>query len=371
MSLAKQLTYGFALVLVAGACGETIARLDDYWRLGIPLLAVPGFDNLVVTDSAGTHGAPNGRYRDIRLNSGGFRSPESALAASTGCVRVMTLGASETLGTGSGAAGNEYPAQLGDTLATHGCYHVLNAGMIGISLPSLVRFWDGWASRFHPDVVVVLSSPSLYLADQIARRAAAPAVAAAPVRAVPPPAGRFAWLQFSPHVESRLLERVHLFLHYPDFIQEQRVQNVLHDLTAGHSADWFFSTVPTNRLAFYGADLDSIVSAIRGAGAEPVLVAYPMRFGRTLSPDDSSLMAAWRGYSPRPTPQTLLDFMWAARDTLLDVARRRNVRVVDVPPTLNGHAEYFDDQVHYSAIGAKKIAGLIAPVVMEVRPPRS
>ena len=120
----------------------------------------------------------------------------------------------------------------------------------------------------------------------------------------------------------------------------------------------------------YRGDLDSIVTAIRADGCEPILAVYPMRFGRTLTPADSALMDAWREYSPRATAQMLLEYMWAARDTVLDLGRRRGVHVVDLPPALNGHTEYFDDQVHYSAQGAKKLASLIAPVVMEVRPPQ-
>lgn len=272
----------------------------------------------------------------------------------------MTLGASETLGTGSGAAGNEYPAQLGDSLSAHGCYHVLNAGIVGISLPSLIPFWREWGSRYHPDVVVVLTSPSLYLGEGPPKRPSqAPPKPTAPM---PPPAPARASL----HLESRLFERVHTIIHYPDFIQEQRVQNHLRDLTAGRRADWYFSSVPWDRLEFYREDLDSLLAAIRAVGDQPVLAAYPMRFGRTLSVDDSALMAAWREFSPRTLPQAQLDFMWAARDTLLDLARRRNVPVVDLPPLLNGHADYFDDQVHYSALGAKKVAGAISAVVLGV-----
>ena len=37
MSLARQLTYGILFAGVAGVMGEAGARLDDYWRLGIPL----------------------------------------------------------------------------------------------------------------------------------------------------------------------------------------------------------------------------------------------------------------------------------------------------------------------------------------------
>lgn len=367
MSLARQLTYGLLFAVVAGVMGEAGARLDDYWRLGIPLLAAPSYDDLIVHDSLGAHGTPNGRYRDLRLNSAGFRSPESSLTRSPGCVRVMTLGASETFGTGSGAPGNEYPAQLQDSLAIHGCYKVLNAAMVGASLRSLISYWNLWASRFHPDIVVVLSSPALYAGENsIPPLRAAPAPPAPP-RPPPPAPARPAPKRIP--LESRLFERVHEYLHYPDFMQEVRVQNHLREQTGGRPPEWFYSSMPPDHLAAYRGDLDSLLVDIRAAGSEPVIGVYPMRFGRHLAVDDSAMMAAFLQYADRATPQALLDFMWAQRDTILDLGRSRGVRVIDLPPALNGHPENFDDFVHYSALGAKRLAGVVAHALLEVRPP--
>ena len=317
---------------------------------------------MIVHDSLGAHGTPNGSYRDLRLNSAGFRSPESSLTRSPACVRVMTLGASETFGTGSGAPGNEYPAQLEDSLAIHGCYKVLNAAMVGATLRSLISYWNSWASRFHPDIVVVLSSPALYAGEN-----------AIPSLRTPPPPSRPPQRPAQPAprripLESRLFERVHEHLHYPDFMQEVRVQNHLRELTGGRPPSWFFTSMPPDRVAAYRGDLDSMIVAIRAAGSEPVIAVYPMRFDRHLALDDSAMMAAWLQYADRATPQALLDFMWAQRDTVLELARSRGVRVVDLPPALNGHPENFDDFVHYSALGAKRLAGLVAHVLLEVHP---
>lgn len=362
MSLARQLTYGIVLAGVAGVVAEGGVRLDDYWRLGIPLLAAPSYDDLLVHDSLGTHGAPNGRYRELRLNSAGFRSPEAALSPPRGCVRVMTLGASETFGTGSGAPGNEFPAQLQDTLATHGCYSVLNAAMVGATLRSLIPYWKSWASRFHPDVVVLVSSPSLYAG---ANPAPIVQARAEPPRAQPPvpePAPKI-------HLESRLIERVHWFLHVPAILQEVRVQNHLREITGDRPATWYYASLPPENLLSYRRDVDSMVAAIRAAGAEPIVAAYPMRFGRRLTVDDSATMASWRQYSARATPQAMLDYMWAVRDSILVFGRRSGVTIVDLPSALNGHPENFDDAVHYTPLGAKRVAGLIARAVLEIRPP--
>jgi len=192
---------------------------------------------------------------------------------------------------------------------------------------------------------------------------------AAPLSAWPPPATSRQPPAPSFRPESRLIERVHWFLHVPDFIQEVRVQNHLHDLTGDRPASWYFASLPPDRLNAYARDLDSMVAAIRAAGAEPVVGVYPMRFGRHLTVDDSAMMAAWRQYAARARPQALLDFMWAVRDTMLDMGRREKFAVVDLPAALNGHTENFDDAVHYTALGAQRVAGLVARTVLDVRPP--
>src|SRR5215831_11395765 len=148
LSLARQLTYGILVVVLTGGLAEAGVRLDDYRRLGLPLFAAPSYDDLLTHDAYGTHGAPHGSYRELQLNSAGFRSPEASLSPPPGCIRVMTLGASETFGTGSGAPGNEFPAQLEDSLSLRGCYRVLNAAMVGASLRSLIPYWKSWASHF-------------------------------------------------------------------------------------------------------------------------------------------------------------------------------------------------------------------------------
>src|SRR4051812_27483632 len=100
-TLARMITVAFVAAIVAGALGEIGVRVDDYRREGVPLLASPSFDDLIAHDTAGAHGTPYGRFHEFQLNSAGFRSSEAVLTPKPGCTRVIALGASETLGTGS------------------------------------------------------------------------------------------------------------------------------------------------------------------------------------------------------------------------------------------------------------------------------
>ena len=49
----------------------------------------------------------------------------------------MAIGSSETFGTGT-TLGQEYPAQLQDSLSIQGCYQVLNAALVGMGLRAMI-----------------------------------------------------------------------------------------------------------------------------------------------------------------------------------------------------------------------------------------
>jgi hypothetical protein len=338
------------LLLVAILSAEVTARVDDFVRLGVPLTDVPDLNhNLTMADSLGVRGRPNGRYQRWKLNSAGFRSPESVLSPDSGCTRVMILGSSETFGAGGESPNKEYPAQLSDSLNARGCYQVINAAIVGISLPVMIQLWNSWASGFHGDIVVILANPMFYLGDK-------PPQFPVPSTAKPAPP--------SPWWTPRLISKAHQAFHWPDFIQRRRVERQLAALTAGHPPEWFFESTPTDRLDQYGRDLDSAITTIRSHGATPIVAAYPMRFGDTLTPLDREMLTAWRQYSPKARPAVMLAFANAAAGVVRDVGRRRNVPVADLSRTMNGRQDWFDDFVHYTDAGAGVVAGLVAHEVL-------
>ena len=199
---------------------ELTARIDDYLNFGVPFLRAPDLtSDLVFHDSLGARGVPNGRYQRWRLNSAGFRSPESVITPVAGCLRVMTLGSSETFGVASESPNHEYPAQLGDTLARYGCYQVMNAAIVGISTPGMIQLWNSWASRFRPDFVVILANPMFYLSDR------------APTFPGPGSAQRGTG---GPWWTPRLLSKAQQVIELPNVIQRVRVRRQLRQLTASH-----------------------------------------------------------------------------------------------------------------------------------------
>jgi len=352
MSLARALTYAFLTIAGLGLLDEVAARLSDRVQFGIPLLAAPDFTaDLVLRDSLGPRGKPNGHFQKWILNSAGFRSSEAALTPVPGCVRVMTLGSSETFGLTAESPGHEYPAQLADSLRGHGCYQVLNAGMAGIGLPSMIRLWNQWASRFRPDIVVITPNPILYLADQ----SPAPDTSA---QSAPP------WWT------SRMLGKLRDALPYPDVLHEWVLERQLDDLTWRHAADWQYQTVPVGRLDRFRRDLDSLVTTVSSRGARPVLAAAAIRVGRTVAPGDRLDLEELRLFSARAPTAVALAFDSAAAGVVVALGQRTGAPVVDLPAVMNGRSALFSDAIHYTDAGAAVVAGQVSRVIEGMTPGR-
>lgn len=356
MSLPARFGYAICMAVAFLMSAEFAARTEDYIRDGIKYSAAPNLTyDLVLRDSLGTRGRPYGHFQKWKLNSAGFRSPESVMTVVAGCTRVMVLGSSETFGAAAESPGKEFPAQLGDSLAHDGCFQVMNAAIVGLAIPGLTQLWNEWASRFHPNIVVILANPLFYLADRT------PSV---PPR-LPRPADPPAW--WTP----RLLGKAHDIFHYPGVIQRRRVQRMLRSATNGRPRDWFFSSLPAERLEQYRRDLDSLLTSVQSRGADPILAVHPIRFGATLNADDQNLLESLRTFSPRALPAVMLEFDSAAADVVREMGRRRKVTVVNLPSVMNGRRELFDDAVHYNDVGAGVLAGQIGRTVLRVATERN
>src|SRR5882672_8433158 len=126
--------HAICLVVTLLMSVEVSARVEDRFRTGVPLFSTPDkVADLVVQDALGVRGKPYGHYKVWKLNAFGFRGPEIAQSPRPGCIRVMTLGASETFGLYE-SPGHEYPAQLSNVLREPGCYEVVNAAIFGLTV---------------------------------------------------------------------------------------------------------------------------------------------------------------------------------------------------------------------------------------------
>jgi hypothetical protein len=338
------------LGVVAVAAAELMARVDDAIRSDTPLLASPSYTDLTIQDSLGTRGRPFAKFEKWKLNGSGFRGREVALTPRPECVRVAVMGASETFGYAE-SPGKEYPAQLADSLERTGCYEVINAAITGLPTTGQIQLWENWISRFDPNVVVIYTSPAFYLSND-------PPEFHGPYRgrsgAAPTP--------FTPRIIGRLKDRIN----YPDFIQRRRVERKIAKAVGGEPASWVYREVPDDRLALYRLHLDSLVTSVRAKGAVPVLVTHAMRFGASMNEEDRDLLRSWRQFSPRATEAVIMDFERRAAGAVREVARNRNVPLVDAASVMTGHTKWFADFIHFNDTGAGIIAGVIARRIEQI-----
>jgi hypothetical protein len=344
--LGRRIAALYLSLLVVGPFVEIGARAYDAVRWGTPWTASPEYTaDLVVHDSSGIHGRPNGRFQKWQLNSAGFRSPESVLAAPDSCTRVLVLGASETFGYAE-PAGLEYPAQLADTLRGARCFVVGNAAVAGLNMGAIDLLFRRWASpRFRPDIVVVIASPGLYLGDEDPKPVQPVARGGEPSARPPRP---------------RSVAMAKDLLQFPAFIQERRIERMVEGLSAGRDSAWFFRTVPQARLDRFRDDLDSLTMHVQASGATMVLLTRPVKFRSDTAPGAASGLQALRQFGARALPRTILTFDSAGAEVVKSVAERHKAGLVDAKATMSGRPDLFADPVHYSVEGSAVIAGLVA-----------
>jgi hypothetical protein len=343
------------------ACAEFTARGEDRLFDGVPLLANPTPESaLVFRDGSGvTRGRPGGRYGQWRLNAWGFRGPEIARVAESGTTRVMVLGSSETFGLYE-PSGQEFPRQFETRLRQAGRrVEVVNAGLFGMTLRSMLPYYRVWASTFRPDVVVIYPSPLFYLQDAILSRRGPNATAAPAPRPQPVPPAQNAF-------RSRFIGRLRDALDQPEFFVRWNDRRQIAALTANRPASWFFDGVPGDRVQLFGDDLRGLVEEVQASGARVVLVTHAFRCATPPTADDLVLLDRTRAFSPRATAATIHAFHGATNDEIAEIGRERSVPVIDADAVLSGHPEFFGDLIHFTDAGAAAMGEQLASGIAAV-----
>ena len=302
-------------------------------------------------DATGPHGRPFARYTKFILNNLGMRGPDVRVTKPPGIIRIVTLGASETFGLYE-SLGHEYPRQLEDSLRSCGRFEVINAALIGMSLPTADQYLRRRVASLRPDVVVLYPSPAQYLLDS--------ASTATPPDTAPTAGHDITWRQL--RVASRLERRLTLLI-------PARVRNYFRHRALEDSARaWRFAGVPGPRLAQFAADLRHMVASVRSIGARPVLMTHADVFMAERSAN-AVLIEQWRQFYPHAAGTTLLQFDSAAAVATRHIADSDSVTLVDLVTIVrNGlsrpGAWYFGDYEHFTDAGAALVAGALAPRVL-------
>jgi len=329
-------------ILFVAAAGEATARLDDWAFRDTPLLhSADRQHDLLLYDRDCIRGRPNGRYGKFRLNRYGFRGPEIARVASPGSIRIMLLGASESFGLYE-TDGKEIAALLREHYAGAADHvEVVNAAVAGMNLVSLRVYWDHWANRFHPDIVLIYPSPQLYLDDDAPR---APAAYSEPP--VPWFRSRFAM---------RLLDAVRQL----EFVRSARARYAVWRDSRGRDPCWPFRTVPVDRLIQFHHDLDALAGDIAAGGGRPVLLTHPISAPADTEPRDLRALEGLRIFFPRAGPRIIQQFNAAADRLTRLIGVSHHWLVIDIAAGLSGRRELFADPMHFNDAGSAAADNLL------------
>jgi hypothetical protein len=333
---------GIAICVAVGA--EAGARLDDWVFDRIPIFANPTKDDLITQDQFGRHGRPNARFRKWHLNNFGFRGPDVNPPRTTGCRRILILGASETFGLYE-SPDSEYPALL--RKGNSSCVEIVNTAVVGMGLGAMKDYWQRLLKSFGPDLVLIYPSPLFYLSDD-----PAPQTRSAAARdPAPEPAHPFTL---------RLVDRLHNVLHKPDFLQIRIDKRSVAAQLAGKPPGWLYASVPADRLDAFQKDLDSLVSTIIADGKPVALITHAIRFSDNEGTIEDSL-SVWdmRVFAPRASGRIMIEFNSAANERLRTVAEQYRTQVIDVAASVTGCHECFGDLIHFTDQGASRAASKI------------
>ncbi|MES2304361.1 MAG: SGNH/GDSL hydrolase family protein [Gemmatimonadota bacterium] len=341
--------FGVVLLLLLLVAAEAMVRLEDWIRYRTPLgKSLKDQSELTELDATGRHPVPGSRFGKWHINALGTRGPEadSARAGS----RVLVLGASETFGLYE-SADHEYPRQLADSLTRASCAaDVLNAGFIGMSLPTVEQDLRLRLRALAPRVVVYYPTPPQY-AEGI------------PVAATPDSSGRSirpepAWhFRFGTRAYNQLKS---MFPVLSDWLRQRDIAAA----RKGTASDWVFQTVPDSQRAAFEHDLRRLVGTIHSIRATPILVTHANGFVAT-PPLDNKILRAWERQYPRATGAALVQFDSVTAGIIRQVAADSGVALVDAWQGFHqvSGRESFADFSHFTDRGAGTMAGLLRPAV--------
>jgi hypothetical protein len=264
----------------------------------------------------------------------------------------MVLGASEAFGSPE-IEGHEFPALLGDILKKRGAYEVVNVSIIGMSLRSMISYWENFASGFSPRVVLIYHNPFFYL-NEIPKRSRSVQEKATPIN------HSLKQVDFPRPIQSRFLFRLHRTVHFPDWIQKWRDQRTIAAIRAGKPKQWVFSSVPQDKLEILKDDLEALIESVRSRGAVPVLMTHPISSDSMRDPADLIDLSHMRTNCPRANEGLFIEYSRQSNQLVRDLAKTEGLEVLDMEAQLNGQRDKFVDLVHFSNLGAQSAAFFIA-----------
>jgi hypothetical protein len=356
-----------AVVLVFLIAAEAFARLDDKLTWGAPFLVPYSNERLLLQDSLGFRGRPNFRYQKWRMNNLGFRGPDIAPSPAPGVTRIAVIGASETFGLYEGE-GSEYPARMQtllDSIAP-GRYEVVNVGLPGLSLASMIPYIRRVVLPMRATILVIYPTPTFYLEVQPL------SVDYIPPRYRPPVLLQFGgWTiersALTPRIAAKAREVLKGLI--PNVVVMEVRQMRLAARRAKLADDGaVWRTVPTDRIQILRTHLVRLLASANAEGLQTLLVTHANRFAGamrdTTGPARRHLVNLMSLYYPQATPEVLVGMDSVANALMRDSAPAQGAVVVEAERHITASPSYFADFLHFTDAGADQMARLIVEGIL-------
>jgi hypothetical protein len=225
----------------------------------------------------------------------------------------------------------------------------------------MIGYWESWASRFQPDVVLIYPNAFFYLNLDEPPSSASSSGADAPR----PHSG----LRRS--LYPRFILRLRGSFSFPKWFQAWRDQRSIDHARASHPGDWPYTAVPEDRVQWFLQDLDLLTRSVQAAGHTPVVMTHPIRVLSDERVEDSYDLRHMQSNYPRATVPLLLQHARDVNREIRRFCRSRGIDVIDLATVLDGNRDAFTDMVHFNDRGSRIAAEQIAGFIMRRFPGRT
>jgi len=337
LRLASRIGLSLAALLASLLAAELAMRLRQYWRYG----AFGPIHDFVLDEQAGIFVPEAGRRtRTISINSQGFRGPEIESPKPRSRVRVAFLGASTTFCAEVSSNDATWPAQLIANLQAalpRADIDYVNAAAGGYTLAQMHTALTKRVAPLQPDVIVIYEAAN-ELAKNSRRLAAAQGLEHA-----------------APEESSWLDQHSILWSHLTKNLRIRRLE--------AHAAETasllIFDDETLTRQ--YRAGLTGLIEDAKRHAPHVAVVTFAQRTRSSLPVEER--LAASRSslyYMPYMTPDTLIAGYHALNVAAREVASETGVLLIEAEECVPADPRHFNDSVHLTDAGAKRLAECVA-----------
>lgn len=338
--LAVALIIAFVLSLIL--LGEAAIRVRSYFKHGDAFFRV---ENISYIDEATGLRLPKPGYRSgkMTINEDGFRGPLIPHEKPEGTTRIAFVGGSTTLCAEVSGDDKTWPflamQALGDAYPDR-AFDYVNAGVSGFTVASSLTRFKAQVAALKPDIVMVY-----HATNDLSRnsRVAAEAQGFDGLRGDQslPWITDYSLLAYLVVKNLRVLDR------------QQDATDPVHD----------YRMDPETIAEPFADDLDTLIAAIREAGAKPVVATFATRI-RAEQNEEEKLASAVTSlyYMPYMTPESLITGFDRYNRVIRDLD---DVLMADIAEEIPGDAVHFVDSVHFTDEGAQAMADAVLSTLVE------